>query len=340
MALREDAVPVVHPARRVPLALREPLRQELERMETASIIKKVDEPTEWFVPGKELVLADMLSRAPMPSQSSSAFTDVDIHATEVVSGIVSTPMKVRLEKKTRNDPYLSEVRERISRGDAVEGELKPFAGVLSVVEGTLLKGCKVVIPKAMRAEILRRIHYGHLGLNKCKARARRLAFWPGLSSAINSFIRGCSTCQRYAYKQPTYRSSPLEDGRSPGELLHGRHLRTTLPEYQGDPGTTVEKRRQSSKGKALPPLGSGTAVLTHNGHWSRTATVSEQAAPRSYTVKTEDQRMLRRNRQHLLRIPGNGTSEDEDQDADSPENMVNRDKSQDSNTPGERAHGD
>lgn len=137
-----------------------------------------------------------------------------------------------------------------------------------------------------------------------------------------------------------YRSSPLEDGRSPGELLQGRHLRTTLPEYQGDPGTTVEKRRQSSKGKALPPLGSGTAVRIHNGHWSRTATVSEQAAPRSYMVKTEDQRMLRRNRQHLLRIPGNGTSEDEDQDADSPENMVNRDKSQDSNTPGEQAHGD
>lgn len=50
MVLREDVVPVVHPARRVPLALREPLRQELERMETASIIKKVDEPTEWASP--------------------------------------------------------------------------------------------------------------------------------------------------------------------------------------------------------------------------------------------------------------------------------------------------
>lgn len=159
-----------------------------------------------FVPGKELVLADMLSRARMPSQSSSAFTDVDIHATEVVSGIVSTPMKVGLEKETRNDPYLSEVRERISRGDAVEGKLEPFAGELSVVEGTLLKGCKVVIPKAMRAEILRRVHDGHLGLNKCKARARRMVFWPGFSSAIDSFIRGCSTCQRYAYKQP---SEPL-----------------------------------------------------------------------------------------------------------------------------------
>ncbi|KAH7983888.1 hypothetical protein HPB52_015033 [Rhipicephalus sanguineus] len=73
--------------------------------------------------------------------------------------------------------------------------------------------------------------------------------------------------------------------------------------------------------------------------WNFT-TVSEQAAPRSCMVKTEDQRMLRRNRQHLLRIPGNGTSEDQDQDTESPEDMFDRDKSQDCNTPGEQAHRD
>ncbi|KAK8756670.1 hypothetical protein V5799_000628 [Amblyomma americanum] len=110
MVLRADAVPVVHPARRVPLALRDPLRQELERMEKAAIIKKVDEPTEWFVPGKDLLLADMLSRAPVPTQASSASSeaDCDIHAVQVVSSIVSTPMKERLEKEIRDDPYLSE----------------------------------------------------------------------------------------------------------------------------------------------------------------------------------------------------------------------------------------
>ncbi|KAH7952034.1 hypothetical protein HPB52_017329 [Rhipicephalus sanguineus] len=58
------------------------------------------------------------------------------------------------------------------------------------------------------------------------------------------------------------------------------------------------------------------------------------------TEWTEDQRMLRRNRQHLLRIPGNGTSQDQDQDTDSPEDMFDRDKSQDCNTPGEQSHRD
>lgn len=50
MVLREEATPVVQPVRRVPLALREPLREELDRMERAGIIIKVSEPTDWVSP--------------------------------------------------------------------------------------------------------------------------------------------------------------------------------------------------------------------------------------------------------------------------------------------------
>lgn len=50
MVLREDAVPVVQPARRVPHALREPLKEELVRMKDASIIAKVEKPSDWASP--------------------------------------------------------------------------------------------------------------------------------------------------------------------------------------------------------------------------------------------------------------------------------------------------
>ncbi|XP_070382510.1 uncharacterized protein [Dermacentor albipictus] len=45
MVLRKDATPVVQPARRVPLALRE--REELERMQRSGIIERVQKPTDW-----------------------------------------------------------------------------------------------------------------------------------------------------------------------------------------------------------------------------------------------------------------------------------------------------
>ena len=45
--LKQDAVPVVHPPRKVPVALRKPLKAELKRMEDNDIIVKVTEPTDW-----------------------------------------------------------------------------------------------------------------------------------------------------------------------------------------------------------------------------------------------------------------------------------------------------
>lgn len=50
MVLRGDATPVVQVARRVPLALRQPLGDELKRMEQALIIAKVSEPIDWVSP--------------------------------------------------------------------------------------------------------------------------------------------------------------------------------------------------------------------------------------------------------------------------------------------------
>ena len=44
---KEDARPVVHPPRKVPVLLRERLKEELDDMENDGVIKKVDEPTPW-----------------------------------------------------------------------------------------------------------------------------------------------------------------------------------------------------------------------------------------------------------------------------------------------------
>ena len=45
--LNPNAVPVVHPPRRVPVAIRDLLKKELDRMEKAEVIAKVTTPTKW-----------------------------------------------------------------------------------------------------------------------------------------------------------------------------------------------------------------------------------------------------------------------------------------------------
>ena len=47
LEVREDVQPVIHPPRRVPVALKEKLKQELEKLQHLGIIEKVTEPTPW-----------------------------------------------------------------------------------------------------------------------------------------------------------------------------------------------------------------------------------------------------------------------------------------------------
>ena len=72
---------------------------------------------------------------------------------------------------------------------------------LSVHQGLILKGSKIVIPPTMRKEILTKIHMhaDHQGREKCKQRARQVVFWPGINSDINNVVDNCETCKRHQH---------------------------------------------------------------------------------------------------------------------------------------------
>ena len=49
-----------------------------------------------------------------------------------------------------------------------------FCKELTIKDGLILKGTRIVIPDKMREDILKQIHEGHLGLNKCQMRVKKL----------------------------------------------------------------------------------------------------------------------------------------------------------------------
>lgn len=62
-------------------------------------------------------------------------------------------------------------------------QLRPYResrSHLTVVDDILLYDARLVIPRSLRIQFLDSIHTDHLGLTKCRSRARRSVWWPGL----------------------------------------------------------------------------------------------------------------------------------------------------------------
>ena len=54
----------------------------------------------------------------------------------------------------------------------------------------------------MRLDVLDKIHQGHLGISKCRERAKQSVWWPGLSNQIQYMVQSCRTCANHQVNRP------------------------------------------------------------------------------------------------------------------------------------------
>ena len=73
-----------------------------------------------------------------------------------------------------------------------------FREELTIEDGLVLKGTRIIIPNNKREEILKLIHEGHLGLNKCKMRAKETVYWPGINEQLGQLMLNCQLCLEYS----------------------------------------------------------------------------------------------------------------------------------------------
>ena len=52
----------------------------------------------------------------------------------------------------------------------------------------MFKGSRIVLPTALRKEMLLKIHEGHLGVESCLRQAREVFYWPLMSSEIKDYV--------------------------------------------------------------------------------------------------------------------------------------------------------
>ena len=107
----------------------------------------------------------------------------------------------RVQQAVTRDPVMQELGRLLEEGfpdtrnevgDSVR-EFFKFRDNLSVAQGVILYKDRVVVPRALRREILEGLHAGHQGVVSMRARAANCVFWPGLDQAIQNMRRRCRT---------------------------------------------------------------------------------------------------------------------------------------------------
>ena len=160
-----------------------------------------------YRPGKQLVIADTLSRAYLTKQPDDS-TSFEFEVNVVASLPISKTKLEQFQSMTQSDSALMQLMKLTLDGwpdhkSQVPTECLPywsFRDQISSSDGVLLKEEKLIIPKAMQPEMLKLIHCSHLGIEKCKRRARDIMYWPGMSSQIQDTVSACGTCNTYQRK--------------------------------------------------------------------------------------------------------------------------------------------
>lgn len=180
-----------------------------------------------YKPGKELLLADALSRNYLTVKSQK---DADVEAQVFLlleSFPISIEKKQEFQNVTHEDEEMQMLIKFIQEGWPNESRnipdvLKPyhtFADELCVIDGLIFKGDRLVVPRKLRKELLNKIHYCHLGVEKCKNRAREIVYWPGMNQQIENIVNSCDSCMRYKKANSKESLLPREVPNGPWEQL-------------------------------------------------------------------------------------------------------------------------
>ena len=70
-----------------------------------------------------------------------------------------------------------------------------------IEDGIVVKITWIVVPTKKCEVVLKLIHEGHLGLNKCKLRAKDTVYWPGLKDQLEGLVLNCELCLKYSHSK-------------------------------------------------------------------------------------------------------------------------------------------
>ena len=177
-----------------------------------------------WCPGNTMHVSDALSRAYIEGAADQELIDdIEVMVYSVRQNFpASDVMMDRLVIATQEDLTMQRLIQVIGHGwpekcSSLPADLESFWNIrdeLTCGDGLVYAGQRLIVPTAMRKEFLEVLHESHQGIDKTRARARGVIYWPGINRDISDMIERCATCLIFARsnsKEPLI-PHPVPDG--------------------------------------------------------------------------------------------------------------------------------
>ncbi|XP_037529327.1 uncharacterized protein K02A2.6-like [Rhipicephalus sanguineus] len=174
---------------------------------------------------------------------------------------------------------LSQVVKAVSRGEElVQQSYRHKAAELSLKQGCLLWGSRLVIPQSLQSRVLQLLHAGHPGMEKTKMVAQSHEWWSRLYQDIAHMVQSCELCQEHQRASHHVEITPWSFPQRPWSRLHvdfggtfkGHYFLVVvdaflkwvevLPVNTPSAGATIAALRQVFAAQGLPDI-----IVSDNG---------------------------------------------------------------------------
>lgn len=185
--------------------LKKPLSAALPRLQRMMLRLQRYDLNVRHKPRKEIPVADTFSRLHLQdTDNTHGSFDAQVHMVMANLSILDTNI-LEPQSKTRDDPALQQLIRIVQagwpnhRGQCPKSVLPywNYRDELTVIDGLVFKRESIVIPTAAKGEMLKRIHVGHMGIVKCKNRAKEVMVWPNMNGQIEEMISNGPTCLQF-----------------------------------------------------------------------------------------------------------------------------------------------
>ena len=185
------------------------------------ILSSYDYEIEFRATGRHLN-ADMLSRLPLKDSSSISVFKV-LYETQVGHLPVDAE-HVRVE--TLHDVNLKLVLSCLQNNSwhhnkaKVDSRYYTKRTELSLEDGVIFWGIRVVLPESLRKPVLTELHYQHPGIVRMKSLARMHVWYPHIDKDIEELVSTCPRCRSVANEPPKSRQHPWAWPNGPMDRIH------------------------------------------------------------------------------------------------------------------------